>query len=440
MADGKAELSGSASAATTKAGGSRLRDGFAALLPAAIALAGGFGYDELRHRGIVAPYSQASAARTPAALPSLVDTRSLALPSPAAPVESANANPRVRLAHVAQQRITADLVSRLQVGLEAASASTAGSYVVVRGLPDDWAITHGVKAGPSLWLIEAIDLGRLSVRPPAGDTRTAALILDLIGADGRFVVRDTISIDVAPRMAPAETTSAPAVAVAVALPQKSAEPPAGNDARVAVASPVDIALPDPVMRLPATAPVIEVPAVVALAPTLLRATEAKVNNEGGAAAAPAAAGSVATAVPAAPVRSKATEAPSVAGKQAPAKTAAVAIAAAAVQPVTEQPAQTKAKAIGDLVEQKRLAGNLDRGRRLLDVGNVAMARPLLERAAAAGSAQAALLLGASYDPLWLRTKGAIGVEPDETKARSWYEIARKGGAADAEKMLSALAR
>ena len=272
MADSKAEMIQPGSAATAQAGGSRLRDGIAALLPAAIALAGGFGYDELRHRGIVAPYSQASAARTPAPVPSLVDTRSLALPSPPTPADSAAADARVRLVQAPQQRIMADMVSRLQVGLEPGMTNTAGSYVVVRGLPDDWAITHGVKAGNSLWLIEAAELGRLSVRPPLGVARTAALTLDLIGADGRLVVRDTITVDVALRMAPPEVTSAPAASAAAAVPQTTTESPANNAVRIAVAAPapvvppVVIALPEPVMQLPASAPVIELPAAVALAP------------------------------------------------------------------------------------------------------------------------------------------------------------------------------
>ena len=163
---------------------------------------------------------------------------------------------------------------------------------------------------------------------------------------------------------------------------------------------------------------------------------------------PAAAGSRTTAAPAVMIRSGETDAPVAVSSQTPVSAAAVTpapvptstTATASARPVAEPAAQTKAKAIGDPVEQKRLAGNIDRGRKLLDIGNVAMARPILERVAAAGSAEAALLLGASYDPIWLRTKGAIGVEADENKARSWYEIARKGGAAGAEKMLSALAR
>lgn len=81
---------------------------------------------------------------------------------------------------------------------------------------------------------------------------------------------------------------------------------------------------------------------------------------------------------------------------------------------------------------------LSRGRKMLALGYIAGARPLLERAAAEGSAEAASLLGASFDPDWLRNNKTLGITGDVAAARKWYEEARRLGAPDADKLISAL--
>jgi TPR repeat protein len=63
----------------------------------------------------------------------------------------------------------------------------------------------------------------------------------------------------------------------------------------------------------------------------------------------------------------------------------------------------------------------------------------LRRAAEARNAQAALALGATYDPGVLETLGIFGVSPDVAKARSWYEKARAYGSAEAPRRLDLLA-
>lgn len=64
---------------------------------------------------------------------------------------------------------------------------------------------------------------------------------------------------------------------------------------------------------------------------------------------------------------------------------------------------------------------------MLELGNIAAARPLLERSAREGSGEAAALLAASFDADWLREKGALGIAADATKASYWTEEARKLG-------------
>ena len=61
-----------------------------------------------------------------------------------------------------------------------------------------------------------------------------------------------------------------------------------------------------------------------------------------------------------------------------------------------------------------------RGDALVSMADVSSARPFYERAAAAGDAQAALRLGATYDPSFLRGAGLLGIRGDEATAAYWY--------------------
>lgn len=80
-----------------------------------------------------------------------------------------------------------------------------------------------------------------------------------------------------------------------------------------------------------------------------------------------------------------------------------------------------------------------RGKGFITDGDIVTARLLLRRAAEAGSAEAALALGASFDPLILKQAGAIGVQTDTAQARQWYEKAAALGSEAASKQLAKLA-
>jgi hypothetical protein len=80
-----------------------------------------------------------------------------------------------------------------------------------------------------------------------------------------------------------------------------------------------------------------------------------------------------------------------------------------------------------------------RGKDLLNDGDFAAARLLFERAANAGSAEAALALGSTYDPLVIKRLGAVAVTPDLAKARKWYQFAADHGSAAASLQLANLA-
>jgi hypothetical protein len=82
---------------------------------------------------------------------------------------------------------------------------------------------------------------------------------------------------------------------------------------------------------------------------------------------------------------------------------------------------------------------LKRGKEFLADGDLASARLLLRRAAEGGSAEAALVLGTTFDPLVISRLGVIGAHPDIDEARQWYQRAAELGSNTASQRLSRLA-
>lgn len=80
------------------------------------------------------------------------------------------------------------------------------------------------------------------------------------------------------------------------------------------------------------------------------------------------------------------------------------------------------------------------GDQYVAAGDFVGARVVLERAAAAGDASAALALAATYDPVVLTRFKVKGLTPDIVKAGFWYEKARELGSPEAPRRLEALAR
>jgi Sel1 repeat len=85
-----------------------------------------------------------------------------------------------------------------------------------------------------------------------------------------------------------------------------------------------------------------------------------------------------------------------------------------------------------------LTGLLKRAQDFINAGDFSGARLLLRRAAEAGSAEAAVALGATFDPNFLRKSGAVGIEPDVDRARQWYQKAAELGSPVAAKQLESL--
>ena len=92
------------------------------------------------------------------------------------------------------------------------------------------------------------------------------------------------------------------------------------------------------------------------------------------------------------------------------------------------------------LDNDEIANLVKRGQDFLQNGDLISARLILQRAAKAGSADAALALGATFDPLVIRRLGVIGIEPDIARARQWYQKAAELGSAAASQQLTALDR
>lgn len=88
--------------------------------------------------------------------------------------------------------------------------------------------------------------------------------------------------------------------------------------------------------------------------------------------------------------------------------------------------------------QAEIAHLLERGKSYLTDGDIASARLLLQRAAEAGNAEAALVLGSTFDPHVIARLGAVGVWSDVREAREWYEKAAQLGSPIAARQLSSL--
>ena len=89
-------------------------------------------------------------------------------------------------------------------------------------------------------------------------------------------------------------------------------------------------------------------------------------------------------------------------------------------------------------ERDRIAGLIAHGHKMIEVGYFAGARAYFKRAAEAGSGDAALLLGATFDPDFIDRTGAHGIKADPQQARGWYRRAEQLGVEDAETKLKAL--
>jgi TPR repeat protein len=102
------------------------------------------------------------------------------------------------------------------------------------------------------------------------------------------------------------------------------------------------------------------------------------------------------------------------------------------------PVDPPAPALQRQLDGQEIMVLLKRGKDLIATGDLAAARLALRRAADANNAEAALALGATYDPFVLRELKVYGFTPDAAMARVWYEKARDLGSPAAPRRLEML--
>jgi TPR repeat protein len=89
-------------------------------------------------------------------------------------------------------------------------------------------------------------------------------------------------------------------------------------------------------------------------------------------------------------------------------------------------------------ESNRIGDLISHGEKMIHVGYLAGARAYFKRAAEAGSGDAALAVGATYDADFIAAMGVQGIKADEQQAREWYGRAEMLGVRNADAKLAAL--
>ena len=106
-------------------------------------------------------------------------------------------------------------------------------------------------------------------------------------------------------------------------------------------------------------------------------------------------------------------------------------------PVAEPPAAPAPN--GPRLAAAEIGALVARGDAFFRAGDITSARPFYARAADAGSGQAALQLGATFDPAFRTRLGVSGATADTGQALLWYRRVRELGAPEAEPRINALA-
>jgi hypothetical protein len=117
---------------------------------------------------------------------------------------------------------------------------------------------------------------------------------------------------------------------------------------------------------------------------------------------------------------------------------AVAVAQPAPSATAREPSPQPPDPVLRQVPREELTSMLQRANDFIKAGDLSSARLLLQRAAEAGDAHAALTLASTFDPNVLKALGFQDAGADIAKARLWYERAVKFGSAEAPQRLQRL--
>ena len=265
-----------------------------------------------------------------------------------------------------------------------------GAVVIIKGLVPGMDLSVGNAVGTDAWQLLATDLADAWIAPPEGFVGSTHLVAELRLSDEKMADQQMIQIDWTSAIAtPAETHGQfqEIAARPLILP-----PPTDRQPEKASAG---SSIPPPRAERPPE----EITAGPPISPSSMQLQSVQI-----------------AAVSATP--------------PPPAERRLDGIRAA--PPIAPPPAQRK-------LDQEEIAVLLKRGKDLIANGDLAAARLVLQRAADANDAEAALALGATYDPLVLRALKVYGFKADPVMARVWYEKARELGSAAAPRRLEMLA-
>jgi hypothetical protein len=272
-----------------------------------------------------------------------------------------------------------------------------GAVVIIRGLVG-MELSAGDAVGADAWQVPATDLSDVWISPPESFVGSADLVAELRWADDKIADRQAIHVEWAPPVSPAP-----------AQRQLDRE---------------DIAATPPVSSAPAQRQ-LDREEITAAPPVSPAPAQRQLDREEITAAPP---------VSSAPAqrqldREENTATPPI--SPAPAQRQLDREEITAAPPVSPAPAQRQ-------LGREEITVLLNRGKHLIANGDLAAARLVLQRAAEANDAEAALALAATYDPIVLRELKVYGLTADAAMARAWYQRARELGSAAALQRLEML--
>ena len=335
--------------------------------------------------------------------------RALELASSSARPAPARAEPAIPRLIVQSSRAKSGEPAPLGLALQ---GPAEGAVVIITGLVPGMELSAGGAVGADTWQVPATALSDVWISPPESFVGLADLVAELRWADDKIADRQAIHVEWVPAASPAtaqrqpdreDITAAPPVAPAPAQRQSDRE-------KITAAPPV---APAPAQRQPDREEITAAPPV-APAPAQRQPGEEEIT-----ATLPI------SPAPRQPDREDITAAPPVAQRQPDREDIT------AAPPVVPAPAQRQ-------LDREEITVLLNRGKHLIANGDLAAARLVLQRAADANDAEAALALAATYDPIVLRELKVYGLAADAAMARAWYQRARELGSAAALQRLEML--
>src|SRR3982074_1071227 len=289
-----------------------------------------------------------------------------------------------------------------------------GAVVIIRGLMPGMELSMGGAVGADAWKVLATDLDDAWISPLESFVGSVDLVAELRLPDDKISDRQAIHFEWAPPISPAPAQQQLDREEITAVPPISAAPAQRQRDREEITA-VSIS-PTPAQRQFDRE---EITAVPPISPT---AAQTKLDQEEIAAVPPSSRMLAQNKLD----REETTAVPPI--SPTPEQRQLDREEITAVPPISPMPAQRQ-------LDREEITVLLKRGKDLIANGDLAAARLVLQRAADANDAEAALVLGATYDPFVLREIKVYGFAADATVARAWYEKAKVFGSGAASRRL-----